>query len=66
MGERSITVPRRTVLRQSVAAAAFTAIARPAFAVPDTIKIGLVASFTGNSASAEVGPTPSRECRIRG
>jgi branched-chain amino acid transport system substrate-binding protein len=46
MAERSILLPRRTVLKGLVAGAA-TAIARPAFAVPDTIRIGLVGPKTG-------------------
>jgi branched-chain amino acid transport system substrate-binding protein len=46
MAERSILRTRRTVLK-GLAAGAATAIARPAFAVPDTIKIGLVGPKTG-------------------
>ena len=46
MAERLILLPRRTVLK-GLAAGAATAIARPAFAVPDTIKIGLVGPRTG-------------------
>jgi branched-chain amino acid transport system substrate-binding protein len=47
MAERSTTVPRRTVLKRLATGAAVAAIARPAFAVPETIKIGLVAPQTG-------------------
>jgi branched-chain amino acid transport system substrate-binding protein len=46
MAERSILIPRRAVLKGLTAGAA-TAIARPAFAIPDTIKIGLVGPKTG-------------------
>jgi branched-chain amino acid transport system substrate-binding protein len=47
MTNRATGVPRRTMLKRLAAGAAVTAIARPAFAVPETIKIGLVAPQTG-------------------
>jgi branched-chain amino acid transport system substrate-binding protein len=47
MTTRLIGVPRRTVLEGLAAGAAVTAISLPAFAVPETIKIGLVAPQTG-------------------
>ena len=47
MTKRLTGVPRRTVLKRFAAGAAAAAIARPAFAVPETIKIGLVAPQTG-------------------
>jgi branched-chain amino acid transport system substrate-binding protein len=47
MTNHSTGVPRRAVLKRLAAGAAVTAIARPAFAVPETIKIGLVAPQTG-------------------
>jgi branched-chain amino acid transport system substrate-binding protein len=40
-------IARRTVMKRLAAGAAAAAIARPAFAVPATIKIGLVAPQTG-------------------
>ena len=43
----SIAVPRRTALKQLAAGVAAGAIARPAFAVPQTVKIGLIAPQTG-------------------
>jgi hypothetical protein len=54
MAKRSIGVPRRTVLRCLAAGAAVTTITRPAFAVPETIKIGMVAPQTGPFAAAPV------------
>ena len=51
MAERLILLPRRTVLK-GLAAGAATAIARPAFAVPDTIKIGLVGPRQDRSHSS--------------
>ncbi len=47
MTKRSTGVPRRMVLKRFAAGAAVAAVARPAFAVPETIKIGLVAPQTG-------------------
>jgi branched-chain amino acid transport system substrate-binding protein len=47
MAKRLTGVLRRTVLKRFAAGAAVAAIARPAFAVPETIKIGLVAPQTG-------------------
>jgi branched-chain amino acid transport system substrate-binding protein len=47
MARRSMVVPRRRVLKQLAAGAAATALGRPAFAVPETIKVGLVAPQTG-------------------
>lgn len=44
---KKILVPRRAVLKGIAAGAAATTIARPAFAVPETIKIGLVGPKTG-------------------
>ena len=47
MTKRLTGVPRRTVLKRFAAGATVAAIARPAFAVPEMIKIGLVAPQTG-------------------
>ena len=47
MTKRLTGVLRRTVFKRFAAGAAVAAIARPAFAVPETIKIGLVAPQTG-------------------
>jgi branched-chain amino acid transport system substrate-binding protein len=47
MAKQKLLVPRRTVLKGMAAGAAAATIARPAFAVPDTVKIGLVGPKTG-------------------
>jgi branched-chain amino acid transport system substrate-binding protein len=47
MAGRSIAFPRRTALKQLAAGVAAGAIARPAFAVPETVKVGLIAPQTG-------------------
>jgi len=44
---KDLKIGRRTFLQSSAAALAGVALARPAFAVPKTIKIGLVAPQTG-------------------
>ncbi len=47
MAKQSLLVPRRTVLKGLAAGTAAATIARPAFAVPETVKIGLVGPATG-------------------
>jgi branched-chain amino acid transport system substrate-binding protein len=47
MTKRLMRIPRRTVLKRFAAGAAVAVITRPAFAVPEAIKIGLVAPQTG-------------------
>ena len=47
MVQKSTLLPRRSVLRQLAAGTAAVTIARPAFSVPSTVKIGLVAPQTG-------------------
>lgn len=47
MAKQKLLVPRRTVLQGIAAGAAAATIARPAFAVPETVKIGLVGPKTG-------------------
>jgi branched-chain amino acid transport system substrate-binding protein len=47
MTKPKILVPRRTVLKGIAAGAAASTIATPAFAVPETVKIGLVGPKTG-------------------
>jgi branched-chain amino acid transport system substrate-binding protein len=50
MNEVEHRLPRRTILKGLVAGVAVTAVARPAFAVPETVKIGLVGPKTGRFA----------------
>jgi branched-chain amino acid transport system substrate-binding protein len=50
MVQNSGLIPRRSVLRQLAAGTAAVTIARPAFSVPQTVKIGLVAPQTGSLA----------------
>src|SRR5580692_457193 len=50
MNEAELRLPRRTVLKGLAAGIAATSIARPAFAVRETIKIGLVGPKTGRFA----------------
>ncbi len=47
MTKRLTGVLRRTVLKRLAAGSTVAAIVRPSFAVPETIKIGLVAPQTG-------------------
>jgi branched-chain amino acid transport system substrate-binding protein len=50
MNEVEHRLPRRTILKGLLAGVAVTSIARPAFAVPETVKIGLVGPKTGRFA----------------
>jgi branched-chain amino acid transport system substrate-binding protein len=50
MNEVANRLPRRTILKGLAAGVAATTLARPAFAVPETVKIGLVGPKTGRLA----------------